>query len=363
MLPNLGRITSIMSLEWPPKETLLPQPVPQDFIDCEYAKPHGVSLEVRIWPAPAGLSLRPWVFWVHGGAYSAGAHYAPPSWVVPGFRARGFHIVDVAYRLSPQVGLEEQIDDLLEAHAWCRAQLAGVLGSDRIDIERMAVGGDSAGGTLATLLAFKLQPSPRCVIDVYGNTNLLDPQHWSVLDASVYKGTHPTDEVYRMLMTRDPAQAIVACPFPWELANIQESATQNRWARPDFTYSARVRLQTAVKDFMAQTKSNIYHLLRLDRFPTTDEARKYATTLSPYHLLQEKGTYPPTAFLHGEADASVPIQFARDFDAKLRSIGVETCTSFCKAAPHAFDMIFTGPESNGWKEYIDPVLDFVETHV
>ena len=353
-----------MPQDWGPKDKLLPHPVPRDFIDREYAKPHGVSLEVRIWPASASSSPRPWVFWVHGGAYSAGAHYAPPSWVVPGFRGRGFHVVAAAYRLSPQVGLEEQLNDLMTAHAWCRAHLADVLGKDhQINLEHMAVGGDSAGGTLSMLLGHKMQPAPRCVIDVYGNTNLLSSHHSSVRDASAYKGTHPTDEVVKMLMTRDPAQAVVASPFPWELANIPESTTQSRWARQDFTYSPRVRLQTAVKDYMAQTKSNIYHLLRLDTFPTPDEARKYATTLSPYHLLQGRTTYPPTVFLHGEADTSVPIRFAHDFNAKLRSMGVETCTSFYKGAPHAFDMIFTGPEIEGWKTYIVPLLDFVDKHV
>lgn len=176
-----------MPLEWGPKDELLPCPVPRNFIDLEYAKPQGVSLEVRIWPATASSSPRPWVLCAHGGAYSAGTHYAPPSWVVPGLRARGFHVVDAAYRLSPQVGLEEQLDDLLTAHAWCRAHLADVLGKDQVDIERMAVGGDSAGGTLSTLLGHKMKPTPQCVIAVYGNTNLLDPQHWSVQGASAYQ--------------------------------------------------------------------------------------------------------------------------------------------------------------------------------
>lgn len=352
-----------MPRNWGNKDDLLPYPVPRDFIDREFAKPHGVSLEVRIWLASAGSSPKPWVFWAHGGAYSAGAHYAPPSWVVPGFRARGFHVVDAAYRLSPQVGLEEQLDDLMAALAWCKTHLGELLGKDQVDLDRVAVGGDSAGATLSILLGHKMQPPPKCVIDVYGNTNLLHEQHWSVQDASVYKGTHPTDEVVKMLMTRDPAQAIVACPFPSELRTIPEATTQNRWARDDFTYSPRVRLQTAVKDYMAQTHSNIYHLLRLDRFTTTEEARKYAESLSPYHMLDEKRTYPPTVFLHGEADASVPIQFSRDLDAKLQSMGVPTCSSYAEAAPHAFDMHFTGPDAEDWDTYVTPVLDFVEKHV
>lgn len=285
-----------MPLEWGPKDELLPSPVPRDFIDCTYAKLRGVSLEVHIWPAAASSLHHHWVLWAHGGVYSAGAHYAPPSWVVPGLRARGFHVVDAAYRLSPQVGLEEQLDDLLAARAWCRRHLADVVGNNQIDIDRMVIGGDSAGGTFSTILGHKMKLAPRCVIDIYGNTNLLDPQHWSVQDASAYEGTHPTDEVVRMLLMRDPAQAIVACPFPWELADIPESVTQHRWARPDFTYSVRVRLQTAVKDYMTQTKSNVYHLLRLDNFLTMDEARQYAVTLSPYQLLEGKTTYPPTAF-------------------------------------------------------------------
>jgi acetyl esterase/lipase len=355
-----------MVLSFPPKDDLLPYPVPRDFIDKEFAKPHGVSLEVRIWPAPktSSSSPKPWVLWAHGGAYSAGAHYAPPSWVVPGFRERGFHVVDAAYRLSPHCGLEEQLDDLTQAFAWCREHLPSVLGEGQVDVERFAVGGDSAGGTLSTLLGFKLEPTPRCVIDVYGNTDLLDEQHWSVLEGSVYKGTHPTAEVVEELMCRDPSRAIVACPFPPELRSIPEKTTQDRWARPDFTYSPRVRIQTAVKDYMAQTSSNIYHLLRLDRFATTEEARAYTKTVSPVHMLDDgRASYPPTAFLHGEGDASVPVQFARDFEDKLRGMGVPTVGSYCEAAPHAFDMMFTGPESEGWDMYVKPVLDFVQEHV
>lgn len=49
------------------------------------------------------------------------------------------------YRLMPEVELKEIIQDLLDGLEWCRKELPGVLGKDKVDTTRYAVGGESAG--------------------------------------------------------------------------------------------------------------------------------------------------------------------------------------------------------------------------
>lgn len=36
-------------------------------LDRIYKTTHGVSVSLRLWPAKAGGSKLPWLFWVHGG--------------------------------------------------------------------------------------------------------------------------------------------------------------------------------------------------------------------------------------------------------------------------------------------------------
>lgn len=59
------------------------------------------------------------------------------------------HVISVEYRLSPEVKFPSAVDDALAAVAWIE-QHAAELG---VDVNRIAVGGDSAGGALAAIIA------------------------------------------------------------------------------------------------------------------------------------------------------------------------------------------------------------------
>ncbi|GFZ51471.1 hypothetical protein JCM24511_09238 [Saitozyma sp. JCM 24511] len=345
------------------QEALLPSAAPPGFTDHIYASPHGVPLEVRVWACP-GAAPSPWIFWTHGGAYCTGAHYAPPSWVVPAFRAKGFHVVSVGYRLSPQVGLQEMIQDCVDGLEWCRRNLPSIV---PIDIDAFAIGGDSSGGTLATLLGHIVRPRPHAVCDVYGPVDLVDMYYTRKAkvpdDAWAQRwGDRYTDSHNRaMIADRDPAKAITAAPFGWEINHVPIEQTRARWARPDFEYSTRVFAQTQLKDWLASMGLGLTALLRLDELQHEEDKLERCRKWSAYHLLDK--TYPPTAFFHGEADGAVPITASRRMAQRLKEHSVDVYESYYPDGLHGFDQELKGADTEGWAEYVVPVVEFVDRHV
>ncbi|MEU9858983.1 alpha/beta hydrolase [Streptomyces sp. NPDC047974] len=129
-------------------------------------QPSPVSWEqVRV-PAPGGpvpgLVLRPerpragrWLVWAHGGSWRAGSALEWYPATADLARAAGMTVVSVDYRLTPAARHPDMVQDLLAALEWAagqaRQELAGTGGDGEEPV--LAVGGDSAGGTLAASAA------------------------------------------------------------------------------------------------------------------------------------------------------------------------------------------------------------------
>ncbi|MCU6453713.1 alpha/beta hydrolase [Sphingomonas sp. A2-49] len=95
-----------------------------------------------------GRTGRGAVVWLHGGGYVAGSAGIP----VPlreAARAHGWLVVAVDYRLAPEARLAASLADNYAALRWVHDQAAS-LGVDRT---RIAIGGASAGGGHAAMLA------------------------------------------------------------------------------------------------------------------------------------------------------------------------------------------------------------------
>jgi acetyl esterase len=99
--------------------------------------------------APAEPGPRPLLVYFHGGGFVAGdleSHDSPCRMLC---RHAGVHVLSVGYRLAPEHPFPAYVEDALAAFAWGAAH-AGELGADPA---RVAVGGDSAGGNLAAIVA------------------------------------------------------------------------------------------------------------------------------------------------------------------------------------------------------------------
>jgi acetyl esterase/lipase len=88
------------------------------------------------------------VVWMHGGGYVAGAAGIPADLRIAAQR-QGWLVVSVEYRLAPEATIAQSLDDTYAVLRWVHDN-AAPLG---VDPARIAVGGASAGGGHAAMLA------------------------------------------------------------------------------------------------------------------------------------------------------------------------------------------------------------------
>lgn len=113
--------------------------------NLEYAKLGEVSLKLDLHLPAAGGAPSPLIVWVHGGAWRSGSKNENP--LAP-LVARGWAIASVDYRLTPVAPFPANVHDLKAAIRFLRARGAEY----RLDTERIAIAGASAGAHLAALV-------------------------------------------------------------------------------------------------------------------------------------------------------------------------------------------------------------------
>jgi acetyl esterase len=109
----------------------------------------GGPLPARHYAPPDARDPAPLLVYFHGGGGVTGeldTHDAPCHTLC---HHAGVHVLAVAYRLAPEAPFPGGADDGLAAFAWA-VEHAAALGADA---ERVAVGGDSAGGNIAAVVA------------------------------------------------------------------------------------------------------------------------------------------------------------------------------------------------------------------
>ena len=116
--------------------------------DVVYTHAGGRPLQLDLY-LPAGRNGKPvpGVVFVHGGGWRSGvrANFAP---MAIRMAQRGYAAATVSYRLSPEARYPAAIHDVKAAVRWMRTQSARY----GIDPARIAVGGGSAGGQIASLV-------------------------------------------------------------------------------------------------------------------------------------------------------------------------------------------------------------------
>ena len=126
------------------------QDAPHAIKDLEYARHDGVSLLGDLYQPPDDAA-HPAVILIHGGSFRAGSKADYGRTWGPYLAARGYVVFAIDYRLStPQrITWPQALLDAKAAVQYVRGH-AAVLG---VNPDRIAIGGDSAGATLASLVA------------------------------------------------------------------------------------------------------------------------------------------------------------------------------------------------------------------
>lgn len=131
-----------------------PEPPPVGTVrDLQADGPHG-AIPLRLYrPAGAAVGALPVLVYFHGGGWVIGdldTHDVVCRTLCAG---SGCAVVAVDYRLGPEHRFPAAVDDAHAAVRWVRAQGAAL----GLDVARLALGGDSAGGNLAAVTAIAMR--------------------------------------------------------------------------------------------------------------------------------------------------------------------------------------------------------------
>jgi acetyl esterase len=107
----------------------------------------GAALGARLY-APSHQAL-PVLMYIHGGGFTIGSVQTHDIVCRELARLAQVAVLSVDYRLAPEYPFPTAVNDCWDAMVWLQRQGAAL----GLDTQRMAVGGDSAGGTLAAVCA------------------------------------------------------------------------------------------------------------------------------------------------------------------------------------------------------------------
>jgi acetyl esterase/lipase len=146
----------------------------------------GMDIEDRLVPADPDVPVRIYrphlalgaIVWMHGGGFVLGDLGTEHPWAARLADGSGAVVISVGYRVSPEHRYPAALDDAYAVLSWA-AEHAAELG---IDPERIAVGGHSAGATLAAAVALRArdQQGPPIRFQLLNQPGLDDRQEtWS----------------------------------------------------------------------------------------------------------------------------------------------------------------------------------------
>jgi acetyl esterase len=122
--------------------------------DRAIPRPDGRDIPARVYTPAEALGERPGLLlWLHGGGWVIGDLDTADSTCRALANRSGAVVVSVDYRLAPEHPAPAALEDCTVALAWA-VESAEVLGATA---DKVAVGGDSAGGNLAALLCHRVR--------------------------------------------------------------------------------------------------------------------------------------------------------------------------------------------------------------
>lgn len=137
---------------------------------CDSKNPRQ-QMDIHVPISASKKSPAPFVFYVHGGGWKEGSMRNNIDDYYPRFLIdKGVAFVTVDYRLVPEATYPGQNNDIACAYAYLQKNGANY----KLDTDRIGIMGDSAGGQLASMEAFRSSPSGdiKALATFYGVTDL-----------------------------------------------------------------------------------------------------------------------------------------------------------------------------------------------
>jgi acetyl esterase/lipase len=280
---------------------------------------HGILIDVF---TPTTRVKKPAILFIHGGALILGSR----QWILPWQRQMyldaGFVLASIDYRLAPETKLPEIHSDVESAYHWLRAEGPRKF---NIDPDRISVVGYSAGGYLALVAGYRLEPRPRAVVSFYGYGDITG-EWYSEPNANFFQDG-PISE-------RDARSAVGDTTISGTPLDMEHRRGDFYvWSRQHGTWPVEVS----------------GHDPRTD----SDWFRSY----EPIHNVTPD--YPPTLLLHGGQDTDVPLEQSLLLSQKLQQQNVVYQLVTDKNWGHMFD----GPEkTHKLTEVFNKIIEFLTSN-
>ncbi|SYX82939.1 alpha/beta hydrolase [Paenibacillus alvei] len=260
----------------------------------------------------------PVILYIHGGALIFGARSWLPTDQIEYFRRSGFSIVNIDYRLAPETGFEEIIEDIRDAINWVRTK---AIEWYDFDVSNIAVMGSSAGGYLSLLIG-TMDIRPKVIVSLYGYGDILG--EW-LSKPSEYYCQKPT------------INKETACQHVGD-----REVTNGQWER--FNYYLYCR----------------QHGVWLKEVTGINNEQDHNKLIQYNPINNITVEFPPTIFLHGDQDTDVPYEQSVLMHKKLKEKGVATKLISIKGADHVFDQNFCDLQV---QSAFENVIDFLRTYL
>jgi acetyl esterase/lipase len=228
----------------------------------------------------------PVVVWIHGGALIMGGRESVNVRIKKMFLDAGYAIVSIDYRLAPETKLPAIIEDVEDAFKWIRAKGPELF---KIDADKIAVLGGSAGGYLTLATGHRVKPRPTVLVPFYGYGDLIGD--W-------YSKPSPHPRHQRSKMPEEQVRQIVSGPA---IANSRDRKGNGG----------------AFYQFCRQRGLWPKEVSGWD--PHT-QAEKFDPYMPVKNVTEQ---YPPTLLIHGTEDTDVPYEQSVMMADQFRKFGVD----------------------------------------
>ena len=252
------------------------------------------DIPVRIFRPRAIDTPMPGLVWYHGGGWVLGSlDLAEVSCRQLAVDADCI-VISVDYRLAPEHPFPAAIDDCLAATAWVHANAAEI----GVDPQRLAVGGDSAGGNLAACVAYGAREQAMPLV--------LQLLVYPVVDADFERASY-VDNAEGFLLTSD------AMRFYWDLYVPDPGQRTDPLVAPihavDLSGLAPALIITAEFDPLRDEAEAYGEALRAAGVDAT--TKRYAGMIHAFFHMETEAPVAEVAAAAGEAIAALRQAFAR----------------------------------------------------
>ncbi|KAI0059996.1 alpha/beta-hydrolase [Artomyces pyxidatus] len=312
------------------------------------------------------------IVFFHAGGFALGDRKTWfPDWLYTRATDAGIVFISADYRLLPAATGHEILSDIVDVFAFVSTSLNSTLAAEsgagyQIDPERVAVAGCSAGAMSAFLAALYASPKPKAILSMYGlGGDVFSPQYLVPKTSPFFMGAplfdpakfehfiHPASSSVpptgSLPLTGPPTPGppsprLMLYPFYLQIGTYLDYWTGIH------TPSLSQKLRSLVPlegELSAQDRS--------ERTARLSEALpEGARALFPQ--LHVSSAWPPTMFVHGDADSIVHLHESRFMYGLVQDRGGEAQIIVVPGAEHGFDRD-AGAEKH--RAVLDEAFEFV----